>query len=155
MEISVGDIIAGLALLLSAYAIWRSHRFKKKEEELLELQVKVNALLLEKEQREASHVSRAELGATFLTIGSKKHRLKIFNKGRATAHNVSIEFPSGNDAIPESEIQDKFPMETIEPGQSIELIAAVHLGTKRKHAIRLFWIDSDGNEQEKVIHATL
>lgn len=151
----MGEVIAGLALLLSAYATWRAHRFKKKEEELLDLQTKVNALILEKEQREAINATRADLGASFLAIGSKKHRLKIFNKGKVAAYSVAIEFPDGNDVVPESEIDDKLPLEAMEPGQSVELIAAVHSGTKRKHALRLRWIDSDGEEKEKMVHATL
>src|SRR5690625_224246 len=133
MEITAGDIIAGLAFLLSGYATWRTHSFKKKEEELLDVQGKVNTLILEKEKREAAQASRAALGASFIAIGSKKHRLKVFNRGKAEARHVQIDFPEGNEVIIESELEDKFPVEVLEPGQAVELIAAVHMGTKRKH----------------------
>jgi hypothetical protein len=155
MTLSLGNVIAGLALLLSAYATWRSHRFKKKEEDLLDIQRKVNSLVLEKEKREAEQAECAELGASFVTIGSQKHRLKIFNRGKAPAHEVSIEFPEGNDIIPNTELVDKFPMELIEPGQAVELIAIVHSGTKRKYAIDLRWKDVGGQERKKMVHATL
>ncbi len=155
MNISPGDIIAALALLLSGYATWRSHRFKKKEEDLLEVQWKVNALVLEKEEREATEASRADLDAKFISRGSEKSCLKIFNKGKAVAYQVQVDFPDGNDVIIDSEVQDKFPMESMEPGQSVELIAAVSLGTKRKLAVRLSWQDIGGEEREKVVHATL
>ena len=62
MSISISDVIAILALALSAYATWRSHRFKAKEAELIDLQRKVSSLVLEKEQREAEQSGRAELG---------------------------------------------------------------------------------------------
>ena len=155
MSISVSDVIAILALALSSYATWRSHRFKAKEAELIDLQREVSSLVLEKEQREAEQSGRAELGASFVSIGSKKHRLKIFNKGKVPAHGVTIEFLEDNDVVPESEIRDKFPMEHIDPGQAVELIAAVHLGTKRKHAIRLKWKDEGGSEREKDVYPTL
>lgn len=155
MEISAGDIIAALALVLSAYATWRSHRFKEKQEEFLDIQRKVNALVLEKEEREAAQANQADLGANFFSLGSSKHRLKVFNRGRAIAHEVEIAFPGGNDVVIQADVQDKFPMETMEPGQSVELIAAVHTGTKRKQVIRLTWKDADGREQEKIVHATL
>lgn len=155
MTVSLSDIIAAIALALSAYATWRSHRFKAKEAELMDLQGKVNSLLLEKEQREAEQAGRAELGASFVSIGSKKQRLKIFNKGKVPARDVTIEFLEGNEVVPESEIKGKFPMEHIDPGQAVELIAAVHSGTKRKHAIRLKWIDDDGAEREKDVYPTL
>ncbi len=38
--VSLGDFVAILAFLLSAYATWRAHIFKKREEELLEIQKK-------------------------------------------------------------------------------------------------------------------
>lgn len=155
MKINFGDIIAALALLLSTYATWRTHSFKKKEEVFLDVQSKVSALILEKEKREAALASRAELGASFIAIGSKTRRLKVFNRGKAEARNVQIHFPEGNEVILESEIEDKFPMEVLEPGQAVELTAAVHWGTKRKHMIRLTWQDLDEQEQEKVVHVTL
>lgn len=155
MIISLGDIIAALALCLSVYATWRSHRFKAKEAELMVLQEKVTSLVLEKEQREAEQAGQAELGANFVSIGSTKHRLKIFNKGKVPAHDVSITFLDGNDVVAVSEIEDKFPMEHIEPGQVVELVAAVHMGTKRKHAIRLTWTDPRGSERVKDVYPTL
>lgn len=155
MAITLGNIIASLALGLSAYATWGSHRFKKKEDELMDLQGKVNSLILEKEQREAEQAGQADLGASFVSIGSKKHRLKIFNKGKMPAHNVNIDFLGNNDIVPDSEIDNKFPMEHIDPGQAVELIAAVHMQTKRKHAIRLRWSDPNGEEREKAVYPTL
>ena len=76
MSISVSDVIAILALALSSYATWRSHRFKAKEAELIDLQREVSSLVLEKEQREAEQSARAELGASFVSIGSKKSASK-------------------------------------------------------------------------------
>lgn len=121
----------------------------------MDLQGKVNSLILEKEQREAEQAGQADLGASFVSIGSKKHRLKIFNKGKMPAHNVNIDFLGNNDIVPDSEIDNKFPMEHIDPGQAVELIAAVHMQTKRKHAIRLRWSDPNGEEREKAVYPTL
>lgn len=155
MEISSGDVIAAMALLLSIYATWQSNKSKRQEEELLDVQKKVNALILEKEKRELLQATRADLSASFISIGSKKHRLKIFNKGKATATDIHIDFPDGNEVIIDSDIREKFPLAIMEPGQSVELLAAVLMETRRKHVIRLTWLDTDGGKQEKIIHATL
>lgn len=155
MEVSLGDVIAAVALLFSGYATWRSRGLRKKEEELIEIQHKLNALMLDKEEREAQSANAAELGANFITLGSKKHRLKVFNKGKATAYQVSLEFPEGNDSIMDSDLQEKFPMESMEPGQSVELIASFSMQTKRKQAIKLHWKNAGGESFEKVAHATL
>ena len=155
VAVSLGDIIAILALVLSAYATWRAHTFKKREEELMEIQKKLNTLMLDKEKREAAHEKEADLGANFVTIGSEKYRLRISNKGRAAAYHVTIDFPEGNDIILEDDIQEKFPLELLERGQSVELVAMIAMGTKRKLAIRLSWQSADGERFEKTVYATV
>lgn len=155
VTIDAGDVIAGLAFLLSGYATWQTVSFNKKQKSLVESQEKLNNLLLEKENEGAVKEKSADLGASFIKLGSGKYRLKIWNKGSATARNVRIEFPEGNDVVSDSEVSDKFPMESLERHQSVELIAGVHIQTKRKHVIRLIWEDDAETHNEKLSYPTL
>ena len=153
--IDAGDIIAALAFLLSGYATWQTVSFNKKQKSLIESQEKLNYLLMEKENEDSLREKRADLGASFIKLGSNKYRLKIWNKGASTARNVRIEFPEGNDIVIDSEVTDKFPMETLERHQSVELIAAVHMQTKPKHVVRLLWEDDAQSHNEKLSYPTL
>lgn len=155
VSIDAGDIIAGLAFLLSGYATWQTVSFNKKLKSLVESQEKLNNLLLKKENEDSLKEKRADLGASFIKLGSSKYRLKIWNKGASTARNVNIEFPEGNDVVIDSEVSDKFPMESLERHQSVELIAAVHMQTKRKHVVRLIWEDDAQSHNEKLSYPTL
>jgi len=155
VTIDAGDIIAGLAFLLSSYATWQTVSFNKKQKSLVESQEKLNNLLLEKENEDSLKEKRADLGASFIKLGSSKYRLKIWNKGSSTARNVKVEFPEGNDVVIDSEVADKFPMESLERHQSVELIAAVHMQTKRKHVVRLIWKDDAQSHNEKLSYPTL
>ena len=155
VTIDTGDVIAGLAFLLSSYATWQTVSFNKKQKSLVESQEKLNNLLLEKENEDSLKEKRADLGASFIKLGSSKYRLKIWNKGASTARNVRIEFPEGNDVVLDSEVTDKFPMESLERYQSVELIAAVHMQTKRKHVVRLIWEDGAQSHNEKLSYPTL
>lgn len=155
VTIDAGDVIAGLAFLLSGYATWQTVSFNKKQKSFVESQEKLNNLLLEKENEGAVKDKSADLGASFIKLGSSKYRLKIWNKGSATARNVRIEFPEGNDVVIDSEVSDKFPMESLERHQSVELIAAVHMQTKRKHVVRLIWEDDAQTHNEKLSYPTL
>lgn len=155
VSIDAGDVIAGLAFLLSAYATWQTVSFNKKQKSLVESQEKLNNRLLEKEDEDALKGKRADLGASFIKLGNSKYRLKIWNKGAATARNVRLEFPEGNDVVIDSEVTDKFPMESLERHQSVELIAAVHMQTKRKHVVRLIWEDDAEVYNEKLSYPTL
>jgi hypothetical protein len=155
VSIDAGDLIAGLAFLLSGYATWQTANFNKKQKSLVESQEKLNNLLLEKENEDALKEKRADLGASFIKLGSSKYRLKIWNKGSATAKNVRIEFPEGNDVVIDYEVTEKFPMESLERHQSVELIAAVHTQTKRKHVVRLIWEDDAQSHNEKLSYPTI
>lgn len=155
ITIDSGDIIAGFALFFSVYAMIKTIQFNNRQQAFIESQEKLNKLLLEKESSEATSEKKANLGASFLKLGSRKYRLKIWNKGRATARDIMIEFPEGNDVVLESEITEKFPLESLDTHQSVELIASVYMGTKSKHPIRLIWTDDHNDRNEKVVYATL
>ncbi|AOD15227.1 hypothetical protein VB151_18540 [Xanthomonas fragariae] len=152
---STGDVIAVAAFLLSAYAAWKTYQFNEKQKGLIESQERLNKLLLEKEAGDASNTKRADLGANFIKLGSNQYRLKIFNKGKSAARNVSIEFPEGNDCLIDSDIEAKFPLERMDPHQSVELIAAVHMETKSKQVIKLYWSDDHAENNEKLVYPTI
>lgn len=151
----LSEIIAFLALLLSGYATYRSLKFKKSEQNLVEVQKKLNLLMFEKEKREAEQISKADLGANFIFTGNHNFRLKIFNKGKAPAYNVTIEFPDGNDIVDEHSIKQKLPLEKMEQGQSVELLASYGSESKMKLKIELKWQNEDGYEQNKIVYPTL
>lgn len=155
MTLTPSDVVAGLALLLSGYATWKTVQFNDRQRSLIESQEQLNKRLLEKEDAEASEGRRADLGATFVKLGSNSYRLKIWNKGKAAARHVRVEFPSGNDVIIQSDVDSKFPLESLEPFQSVELIAAVHIGSKSKHEVKLLWEDDHSKTNEKTTYPTL
>jgi hypothetical protein len=147
-QVNLSNIIAGIAaavallsLFLSGYATWKTS--------------KLNNLLLEKERSEALNKKQADLGASFIKIGSSDRRLKIWNKGKAAARNVMIEFPEGNNILIQSEIDQKFPLELLDTYQSVELIVAGAMGMKRKHPIRLIWADDFNERNEKIVYPTI
>ncbi|KFJ88725.1 hypothetical protein IJ23_03430 [Vibrio sp. OY15] len=150
-----GDGIALVALGLSGYATWRMIQFNRRQDSLVETQNKLNKLLLAKETEEVIDDRKADLGASIIKLGNHKYRLKIWNKGNAEAKNVTVEFPDGNELVPESELQSKLPYESLETHASIELLAAVHMQTPRKHKLKLGWSDEHRNKNEKIVYPTL
>lgn len=155
LDFGIGDLLSGLALLLSIYATLKTVQFNNRQQSLIGDQEKLNKLLLERETSDSASGKQANLSASFIKLGSSKYRLKIWNKGKAVARNVHLEFPEGNDVLIESEIGEKFPLEVLDIHQSVELTAAVSLDTKSKHAIRLIWSDDYSDRNEKLVYATL
>lgn len=155
MVITVSDVIAVIALLVSVYAIWTTSRFNKRQLSLIESQEQLNQRLLAQGESEALESLKADVGARLVKLGSSKYQLKVFNKGKATARHIEIEFPHGNELVPDNELNHKFPMEILEQHQSVDLIAAVHLGTPPKQTAILRWVDEHSETNEKTVYLTL
>ena len=155
MSFDAGDAIAVLALVFSGYATWRTLKFNERQESLISSQEALNKRLLDREDNEAREDRQADLGAAFIKLGSSSYRLKIFNKGKSAARNLSIEFPEGNDCLIESDVKSKFPMEVLEQHTSVERSAAIHRGAKSKHLITLKWSDDMHTHNQKTVYPTI
>jgi hypothetical protein len=150
MDVSItpSDVIATVALLISAYVAWHQRGINASQK-------KVNELLLQQGETEAQAIRKADLGASFLKLGKNNYRLKIWNKGKATARNIRIDFPDGNQFVVKSDVSRKFPLEALEQFQSVEVMAYMTLGTDGKHHVRLTWDDESGKDIEKSVYVTV
>lgn len=153
--IESGDVIAGFALLFSIYATFKTVQFNNRQQKLIDTQEKLNQLLLNREASDIELDKQAELGASILKLGNNKYRLKIWNKGKAPAQDVSIDFPEGNEIISEREVNEKFPLQFLDIHQTVELIAVIGMSTKSKHLIKLEWSDGRVQRVEKSIWVTI
>ncbi len=154
MNIDLSGIVAAIALSFSVYTYWRQNQSNKKQEALIESQHKLNELLASKETSEMAAAKSADMGAEFQKLGRNQYRLKIFNKGPATARNVRVSFPDGNEFVSEHDLEGKFPMESMDKYQAVELIAAIHMGSPSKLKVQLNWVDEEGAEREKITYTT-
>ena len=152
----IREAVAFVALLASVYAVWMTTRFNKRQLSLIESQKKINKQLLDRGNREKLESQKASLGAEFIKSGhTGRYKLRIYNKGQASARNICIEFPEGNDVFINSDVKEKFPMEILEQDQSVELITVVVLGTKPKHMLLLKWADDFSDTNEKLVYPTI
>lgn len=110
---------------------------------------------MKKKKREADQVSKANLGANFISTGNHNFRLKIFNKGKASAYNVTIAFPHGNDMVDDHSIKQKLPLEKMEQGKSVELLASNGSESRMKLKVELKWQNEDGYNQNKIVYPTI
>lgn len=155
MTFDLGDLIALGALVASVWAIWKTDRFNRRQIAIERTAERLNQLLIEKEASQNIAQRQAELGVAFYKIGRSDRRLKVFNKGRSVARNVTFEELSEDPLLIESEIRRKFPAPALEPHGVIELIAAVHLNSSSRTHVRLTWDDDYGTGHTKEFHPTL
>jgi Tfp pilus assembly pilus retraction ATPase PilT len=148
-KIGASDIISSLALLLSIYSAKKTLDFNKRQSKFIETNDKLNELLLEKEQQQNAAQMQADVSANFVKIGRNHHRLKVFNKGKAIATNVRVEFPNGNNTVYEDDLNEKFPMPTLEPFQGVEVLAMLCNESPSRMDVKLIWDDAFAKNREK------
>ena len=154
VQIDAGDVIAALAFAIAVYSTWRTERFNKRQAAFEETNDRLNQLLIEREANENEAAKRADISANFYKSGKHNYRLKIFNRGRGTARNVRFETLDDSDLFIESDISSKFPVPVMEQHQSVELIAAVCMGSPNRIHIKLSWDDETAQGHEKELHPT-
>lgn len=152
VAITFSDIVALLALVGSLESIRRTSKFNKRQTEFSETANRLNTLLVEKEQLDSEKLSTAELSANFVKSGKHSYKLKVFNKGESLAENVRIEFPNGSEIVMLSDVERKFPLKTLEPQQSVELIASVHMQSPPNTEFVLTWDDESGKGRSKTLN---
>lgn len=145
-------MIALCALLLSAFAIWKTTQFNKRQLALIDSQEKLNRLLVEQRDSEQLDARRADLCAEVIRLDARSYRLKIFNKGKAIATNITLETQS--DFIATNEVNQLFPLERLEPQGQVLLAVFYGNSTPSKNEILLRWSDREAANKEKNVTVT-
>ena len=148
---SAGDIgsiasavVALAALIVSLVSLRKTNKFGETTDRL-------NQMLIERETSESLATKKADLSANLYMRGKNDYRLKVFNRGKGRAVNVRlIDLDAEDDSLllPD-EITQKFPLPILEQHQSVDLIAAVTLGSHLRTRVKLQWDDESGKDHEK------
>lgn len=162
MPLSATDLIAAGALVVSAGAlvasIWTvrvTQGFNRKQLAFEKTAERLNLLLIDKEAAENQAQQRAEIAANPYRFGKSETRLKIFNRGKASAHNVRLVDLEDSGLLMPSEIQRKFPIDSLDVHGSVELHLIRTYQSAHKTRIQVTWDDGAGRDQTKVLSVVL
>ncbi|QVR68984.1 hypothetical protein [Acinetobacter sp. BHS4] len=155
MAVELADVIAFLALLVSIYALYQNHKTNQRQARLVEMEIKLNQFLIQKEEDDFFSKQTADIKARYFKIGSNNYRLRIWNDGLGEARNVSLSF-ANTYLIPllQDEVDSKFPL-NLDSKQSVTLLASVSYDTPTKHSIQVSWDDDVKNGNSKELTLTL
>ena len=143
MEVSVGDVIAALALIFSVVSLWRQRKFDAETSRL-------NSLLIEKEHNEAIASGKADISANFVKVSKNNHHLRIFNRGKSAARNVRMEVLQGKNLFQANDIASKFPYPSLDSHQPLNVPVHVHMQSPRRVTITLSWEDAFGGGEKEM-----
>ena len=136
--------IAGLTLFYAIFVDIKNRRITKNQDAL-------NIKLLSKELKEDEDKQRAEINATLYKNINKNWTLKIFNKGSAKAKNVNWKIIGEDPGW--FFHSNAFPLEFLNPSQSVDIQVIVMTSNKNKAKIKIMWEDDKlkNNEWETIL----
>ena len=143
MEVTASDLIAGCALLISGWTVWRQSRYDKQA-------VRLNALLIDREEQETLAANRADVSGGFVKTARSSYKLRIFNRGKAAAKNVRLEIGEGAELFSVHELREKFPFPTLDTHQSVNINANVYMGSARRASFVIEWDDASGGGRREI-----
>jgi len=140
-------IISALSLMVAIISIMKSSKTQKLQNKVNELELKLKEYELDKVTKEKEAANSALVQARIIRMGKGNYRLKIWNSGGGTAHNVTVKFEDDPNIIVMD--LDKLPFEELEPNKNFELILIVYFGSARKAKVLTEWDNTDGSHHSK------
>jgi hypothetical protein len=129
---------------------------QKSQQRLTDREVELVRQQLDNSQRAQRESKQANVSARLYNIGNNSWKLRVFNKGPAVATNVDVEPQLAVGSMFSVDwLKKKLPMAQMDKGDSVEILAHVHLGTPAKETIILRWDDPSGLGQRKEVEVTL
>jgi len=147
MNLNSTDLIALLAVVISALSFFYSIALNIKQGKYIKHQDELNNILLLKEKSEIEKQKFADLDAKVIKYGNSKYYIKVYNQGKARAYNVDFQMIDSEWMI----MDHAFPLEYFEPSKSIELNLALSLNSEMKSKCLLTWEDESGPHTKEVI----
>ena len=137
------DVIAGLAFVLSIISLGMQWRFSKRQDEL-------NRLSIERERADVSASKRGHISARFERFGQHSYKLFVSNDGPATASHVGITLIEGGELLHGQDVREKFPIASLPSGQTVPIMARIHMQSPRRLIARFTWNDEAGGGSEEL-----
>lgn len=139
--------VATVSMVVAVISLVKSSKAQSLQNQINELELKIKQNELDRIAKEKEEAALACVEARFVTVGSGKHRLKVWNSGNATAYNVTARFDGDVGILIMN--QEKQPFEELEAKKGYELILITHTGSAPKFRIITEWTDLNGEQHTK------
>lgn len=133
-------IFSIISLLVSICVGLSQIYYTKRQDEL-------NQLLVAKEKDELKKEQCANVSANLIKIGVEKHKIKVLNQGKSIASNVNFTMFDTDWVV----ITDHFPLEYLEPQQSVEIYVFIPPNSKSTQKCEITWEDKSGKHEKETI----
>ena len=141
----ISIIISGLSLVIAIISFCESHRANKLQARINELEIQIKEHNLNSIKQSEIEKKAALIEARMIDVGNRGHKLRVWNSGKSTAYNVSVDYDKSEGLILLSE--DLLPFEELYPGKNFDITVIVPFESSKKFRVMLNWEDSNGIKQ--------
>lgn len=153
---TMSDFISIIAIVLSAIALFQTHIANRNQSRLTDREVELVRRQLDQFAQDERLSKMADLSARLFKEDKNNWKLRIANRGPATASNVRMFIlVDQNSMFQENIIERVMPMKNMEKGAHVDIRAVVHFGTNDKEEIRLVWDDPSEVNREKTVEVAI
>ncbi|MCF6233066.1 MAG: hypothetical protein L3J36_08215 [Rhodobacteraceae bacterium] len=152
---SITDSLSIIAVLIAGASFYLSFRTHRSQSNLTRREVELIRIQIEEAKKAHKKEKTAAISARLYKLDRKTWKLKVYNQGPAVAQNVNVILDDQNQIISQSDVDRVFPMTRMEHGQSVELMAFVHMQSPSKEWLLIKWDDPSGTGRENRVEITI
>ena len=138
-----------ITLVISIVSLFFSIRVPKLDKKIKEYDFNIKKYI--NEEIEKSNKKEAIIEAKIIKLSDDKYRIRIYNKGNATAYNINYNIPDEYHIITINKVT---PYEELKSKDSFEEPVIIDLQSSSKYAVNLEWYDKENNYHESKCYGT-
>lgn len=138
-----------VTLVISIVSLIFSIRVPKIDKKIKEYDLTIKKYI--NEEIEKSSKKEAIIEAKIIKISDGNYRIRVYNKGNATAYNVDYSIPEKYNIITINEVT---PYEELKPKDSFDELVIISMQSLSKYEIILEWYDQVNNHYKNKCYGT-
>lgn len=143
----LAETVSVLALIVSGVALRHTIVSSKHQTELTLRETELVRIQIDNELSKKKSEANSSISARMYKDTNRSWKVRIYNPGPANVKNVTLKIAEDS-FLSSDEVAEKFPLAKLENGHFVELIAFIHLQSKPKEDLTVYWQDEMGGQHE-------
>lgn len=152
---TITDYFSGFSIIVAIAALYLTLKNNQSQSRLTDREVELVRIQIDQAKQSSNREKTASVSARLYKVDKSNWKLRVFNQGPSTAKNVRLILDDQNQIIKENIANSKFPMSKMENGQSVDLLAFIHMQSNPKEWIRIQWDDATQVNNENRVEITM
>jgi hypothetical protein len=146
------------AVGLSIYTLYTQRALQKENNELQRATAELSRKQLELIARDERERAKARITFQLVKVDRSTFKFVLANAGTVAARNVNVGLlldDAAKSPLIAAEVAHKLPAPILQPGNSVTLNAALHMGSPLAYRAKLTWENADGTSADEETYVSV